>query len=68
MKESKDLYAKPLLEIKISWGGLLIVFFLKEVFMDYRMIPNTNVKVSTIGVGGSHLHEIDEQKTIELID
>jgi len=36
--------------------------------MDYRVIPNTAVKISTIGIGGSHLHEIDAQQTAALID
>lgn len=36
--------------------------------MEYRNIPRSNDKVSTIGIGGTHLHELSIKEVYQLVD
>lgn len=36
--------------------------------MEYRKIPRGNDKVSTIGIGGTHLHELSMKEVHQLVD
>ena len=36
--------------------------------MEYRTLPHSGMKVSTIGIGSGSVHESNEKQTVELID